>query len=204
MARNNNLVSVDRRHGRIEVSLSGGVIHFIDLGSSNGTEIDGIQIAAHGKIRLRSGSQVRIGDSYYVCVMKSAAPTTNPKATRGKDLPTTATQSATSKVPPSGATRFTNELKKTEQSGNEDLSELEAFVRNLMAQGQSNYQSVRKGVGNRWGLSFFKKHRDFIRKILNNSMQIGKDESESQLPKSPAQDAVGALLTDLGVEEVRL
>ena len=41
--------AASRRHGRIEVSSSGSQIYFVDLGSSNGTEIDGIQISAHEK-----------------------------------------------------------------------------------------------------------------------------------------------------------
>ena len=110
-----------------------------------------------------------------------------------------------------------------------DLSDLETFVRKLIAQGCGDYQSVRKSVGNRWGLSYFKSHRDFVRSILSKCDSLPPADkvtdqsllktstlaslSKVEVPplkvnrkslRSHSNDAVGALLADLGVGDVLL
>ena len=60
--------AASRKHGQIEVSMDHRVF-FVDLGSSNGTEVDGIHISSHGRIQLRSGSRIRVGDTYFFCLM---------------------------------------------------------------------------------------------------------------------------------------
>ena len=219
--------AASRRHGRIEVSSSGGQIYFVDLGSSNGTEIDGIQISAHGKMRLLSGTRVRIGDTYYICVENAAA-----SQKRLLQSPGVVDQSGASGE--KGAP-----VEKVDTGPREpDLSDLETFVRKLIAQGCGDYQSVRKSVGNRWGLSYFKSHRDFVRSILSRKKSPIKSQRCDSLPpadkvtdqsllktstlaslskvevpplkvnrkslRSHSNDAVGALLADLGVGDVLL
>lgn len=53
-----------RKHGRIEVTLD-GTIHFIDVGSANGTEVDGIRIWQNGRMVLHSGVKLRIGNTEF-------------------------------------------------------------------------------------------------------------------------------------------
>src|SRR5687767_10409387 len=48
---------VSRRHLAIE--LSGGVIHMRDLGSTNGTRVNGVSI---GEVSLRGGESIEVGD----------------------------------------------------------------------------------------------------------------------------------------------
>jgi pSer/pThr/pTyr-binding forkhead associated (FHA) protein len=62
--------AASRRHGLIEVSQDGRVF-FVDVGSSNGTEVDMIHISTHGRVQLKSGSRIRIGDTYYFCLLET-------------------------------------------------------------------------------------------------------------------------------------
>ena len=61
--------TASRKHGLIEVSQDGRVF-FVDVGSSNGTEVDMIHISTHGRVQLKSGSRIRIGDTYYFCLLE--------------------------------------------------------------------------------------------------------------------------------------
>ena len=63
------LITASRKHGLIEVSQDGRVF-FVDVGSSNGTEVDMIHISTHGRVQLKSGSRIRIGDTYYFCLLE--------------------------------------------------------------------------------------------------------------------------------------
>ena len=61
--------AASRKHGLIEVSQDGRV-YFVDVGSSNGTEVDGLHISNRGRVQLNSGSRIRIGDTYYFCLLE--------------------------------------------------------------------------------------------------------------------------------------
>ena len=56
--------SVSRKHARIEVGRSGKIV-LIDVGSSNGTTVDGVRLDAQGRIKLLHRSHVQFGDACY-------------------------------------------------------------------------------------------------------------------------------------------
>jgi predicted component of type VI protein secretion system len=67
---------VSRRHCRIEVTANGVTIR--DLGSSNGTAVDGVAIPPHVDVSVQPGSQLSIGPMRFV-VEFEAPRTRNPK-----------------------------------------------------------------------------------------------------------------------------
>jgi hypothetical protein len=91
---------VSRRHA--EVELTGGSAQIIDLGSSNGTLVNGVKIEPDSPQEIKEGDTISIGD-YTIVVHPSPV------------LSDTSAPSPSGTIPPVQATVITEEVKKPEE-----------------------------------------------------------------------------------------
>lgn len=60
--------NVSRSHAELQLDSATGGVSLIDLGSSNGTFVDGVRIPANTPVRLKSGSVVRFAANLSVVI----------------------------------------------------------------------------------------------------------------------------------------